>query len=453
MAKRGQTGGQPHSTPAKPSSRTDSTAGKSKQQPRLIREYKTKAEREAVVQRYIIFGTAIVLGIAALVLIVAIGIDQFVVPGQPAAQVNDEVITIGEFQRRVRLERALINIQLNQAIAEAQLLGVPQDQVASFLSSQPPYSVWLNEIQVPDQLGNRVLNEMIDNELIRQRASELGLSVTPEDVQEQINKFFGYDPNEGLTTPTPTSTPTTSPTPFVSPTPTNTPTATATPLLTATATFTPFPSATPTGTPDATQRAENFTSLRDDYYSVVRRDTGLSDDEINQMFEDMALREIMRDSITAELPRNAPFVNVRLIALDSDERAQEILVALQAGEPFAELAQSVSSDTSNVQGGELGWQPFTSFEGTYGEAVASAVTDAAVGALIGPIQSDATYYVLQLRGRENREQSEQEYEAARDAEAEQYVDDLRDAEGTNVQIYDTWLDYVPEDPQFIARFQ
>ena len=452
MAKRGQTGGQPQSTPAKPSSRTDSTAGKSKQ-PRLIREYKTKAEREAVVQRYIVIGTAIVLGIAALVLIVAIAIDQFVVPGQPAAVVNNETITIGEFQRQVRFERALINIQLNQAIAEAQLLGVPQDQVASFLSSQPPYSVWLNEIQVPDQLGNRVLNEMIDNELIRQRAAELGLSVTPEDVQEQINEFFGYDPNEGLTTPTPTSTPTTSPTPFVSPTPTNTPTATATQLLTATATFTPFPSATATGTPDATQRAENFTTLREDYYSVVRRDTGLSDADINQLFEDMALRKILRDHVTAELPRTAPFVNVRLIAVDSEERAQEVVEALQAGEPFAELAQSVSTDASNVQGGELGWQPFSSFETNYGEAVADAVSEAEIGALLGPVQSDATYFILQVRGREDREQTEEEYEAARDAEIEQYLDDLRDGEGTTVQIYDTWLDYVPEDPQFIARFQ
>lgn len=451
MAKSGQTGGLPKSTPAKPTSPAQSTAGKSKQ-PRLIREYKTKAEREAVIQRYIILGTAIVIGIAAVVLVAAIAIDQFVVPGQPAAVVNNETITIGEFQRRVRFERALINIRLNQAIAEAQLLGVPQDQVASFLGGQPPYSVWLNEIQVPDQLGNRVLNEMIDNELTRQRAEELGLSVTPEDIQEQLNQFFNYDPNEGLTTPTPTLTPTTTPTPFVSPTPTNTPTASPTPLLTATATFTPFPSATPSGTPDATQRAENFTSIRDDFYAAIRRDTGLSDDDINQLFESLALRKVLRDHVTAEMSRTAPFVNVRQIVVDSEERALEVVAALQGGESFAELAQAVSSDASNTQGGELGWQQLSSLETNYGEAVADAIREAEIGALIGPIQSDAGYYIIQVRGREDREQSDDEYEAARDAEFEQYVDDLRDAEGTTVEIFDTWLDYVPEDPQFIARF-
>ena len=451
MAKRGQTGGQPKSTPAKPTSRADSTAGKSKQ-PRLIREYKTKAEREAVIQRYIVLGTGIVLGIAAVVLVVAIAIDQFVVPGQPAAEVNGETIRIGEFQQRVRFERALINIRLNQAIAEAQLLGVPQDQVASFLGTQPPYSLWLNEIQVPDQLGNRVLNEMIDNELIDQRVAELGLEVTPEDVQEQINQFFGYDPDEGLTTTTPTTTPTTTATPFVSPTPSNTPTATATPLLTATATFTPFPSATATATPDATQRAENFTTLREDYYRAIRLEAGLNDEDINQLFESLALRKVLRDYVTAEMPRTAPFVNVRLIAVDSEERALEILDALQAGESFAELAQAVSADASNVQGGELGWQTLSSLETNYGETVADAVREADIGALVGPVQSNASYYLLQVRGREDREQTEDEYEAARDAEFELYVDDLRDAGGTTIQIFDTWLDYVPEDPQFIPRF-
>jgi hypothetical protein len=68
------------------------------------------------------------------------------------------------------------------------------------------------------------------------------------------------------------------------------------------------------------------------------------------------------------------------------------------------------------------------------------------------VQSDAGYHIIQIRAREDREQSDTEYEAARDAEFERDVSDLRDAEGTNVQIFDTWLDYVPEEPQFIARF-
>jgi parvulin-like peptidyl-prolyl isomerase len=448
MAKRRQPGGLPKSTSAKP---TPKSAAGQRSQPRLIREYKTKAEREAVVQRYIILGTAIVVGVAALVLIGAVAIDRFVVPGQAAAIVNNETITIGEFQRRVRFERELINIQLNQAIAQAQLLGVPSDQISSFLSSQPPYSTWLNEVQVPDQLGNRVLNDMIDDEMIRQRAAELGISVTQEDIEEQINKFFNYDPNAAFTTPTPTLTSTVTPTPFVSPTPTTTPTFTATPALTATATFTPFPSATPTTTPDATQRAESFNTLRSDFYASVRSDTGLSDQDINNYFELLALRKALRDQVTSELPRTAPFVNVREIVVDSEDRALEVIAALQAGEPFAELAQAVSTDASNTQGGELGWRQLLSFETDYGQAVADAVTNAEIGALLDPVQSDTSYYVIQVRAREDREQSDTEYEAARDDEFEAYVSDLRDAEGTNIQTFDTWLDYVPEEPAFTGQ--
>jgi parvulin-like peptidyl-prolyl isomerase len=446
MAKRGQTGGLPKATPAKPTAA--GAPAQKRNQPRLLHEYKTKAEREAVVQRYIILGTAVVVGIAVVILIAAILIDQLVVPGQAAAVVNGETITIGEFQSRVRLERALINNQLNQAVVTAQSLGMSNDELTNFLSSQPPYSTWLNEIQVSDQLGNRVLNEIIEDHLIRQRAAQLGVSVSEEDVQAKINEFFDYDPNAGLTAPTATTAPTETPTPFVSPTPTNTPTVTPTAELTATATFTPFPSATPTTTPDATQRAETFNTTRSEFYAYLRSQAGLSDADINRFFESLALRDALRDQVTAEQAQTAPFVNVRQIVVESEERAQEIISALEAGESFAALAQTASSDASNTQGGELGWQQLSSFDAAPGEDFTDAIANAEIGALVGPIQSTAGYHVAQVRGREDRELTDTEYEQARDAAFERYVEDLRETNSANIQIFDTWLDNVPENPRF-----
>jgi parvulin-like peptidyl-prolyl isomerase len=450
MTKRGQTG-DPKGTPAKPTSKS-TTGSQNRNQPRLIREYKTKAEREAVIQRYIILGTTLVIGIAAVIVIVALAIDKWVVPSQAAATVNGQTITVGDFERRVRFERALINAQLNEAIATYQNAGFSNDDIANFLTNQPPYSTWLSEIQVVDQLGNRVLNEMIEDKLIQQRAAELGISVPQEDVQEQINQFFGYDPNEGLTTSTETPTATPTPTPFVSATPTNTPTATPTVSLSSTPTYTPFPSATPTATPDATQRAEQFNNTRNNFYASIRNETGLSDADINQFFENLVLRDLVRDQVTAELPRTAPFVNARQIVVETEDQALEALAALQAGESFAELAQAVSTDASSTQGGELGWRQLSSFTTEFGDAFADAVNDAEIGALVGPLQIDAGYSVVQVRAREERELSDIEFEAERDAQFEQYTQDLRDGEGANVEIFDTWLDNVPTEPRFIPRF-
>ena len=41
-----------------------------------------------------------------------------------------------------------------------------------------PFAAWLNEVNVSDQLGNRVLNDMIEDELVRAKAEELGVTVT-----------------------------------------------------------------------------------------------------------------------------------------------------------------------------------------------------------------------------------------------------------------------------------
>lgn len=447
MAKRGQTGGMPKGSPAKPTS-ADAASHK-RNQPRLLREYKTKAEREAVIQRWIIIGTALLVGISLVILLAAVLVDQLVVPGQAAAVVNGDTITIGEFQSRVRFERALINNQLNQAVVTAQSLGMSTDELTNFLGSQPPYSTWLNEIQVPDQLGNRILNEIIEDRLIRQQAAALGVTVTDAEVQTKINEFFDYDPNAALTTPTPTVAPSETPTPFVSPTPSNTPTATATPELTATATFTPFPSATPTTTPDATQRAESFTSLRDEFYGYLRSQAGLSDDDIYAFFESLTLRDALRDHITADQTRTASFVNVRQIVVESQDRAQEVITALEQGESFAQLAQTVSIDASSTQGGELGWQQLSNFDTLPGEAFTDAITNAEVGAVVGPIQSTAGFHVAQLRAREDRDLTEEEYEAARDAAFERYLEDLHASNQANIQTFDAWLDNVPENPRFV----
>ena len=449
MTKRSQSAGLPKSTSAKSTPKADA-ASQRRSQPRLIREYKTKAEREAVVQRYLIIGTAVVVGVAAIILIAAILVDQLVVPRQTTAVVNGDPITIAEFEQRVRFERALINNQLSQAILTATSFGITGDQLNQFLGSQEPYATWLTEVQVADQLGNRVLNDMIEDRLIRQRAAEIGVSVTDADVQKQINEFFGYDPEAALLAPTATITATTTPTPFVSPTPTNTPTITPTPELTVTPTFTAFPSATPTTTPDATQRADEFRTTRDEFFASLRQQAGLSDADINAIFQDRALRAALREQVTAELTHSAPFVNVRQILVDSQISADEVLAALQAGESFTELAQSVSTDSSNTQGGELGWVQLSSLETQYGAAFTDAISAAEVGALIGPVQTDSGFHVVQLRAREDRELTDAQYEAERDTVFSTYLEELRTSNEANIDINDIWLDNIPSQPVFVS---
>lgn len=423
-------------------------------QPRLIREYKSKAEREAAIQRYIIMGTAIVLGLAALILVISIVIDQVVTPQQAVASVNGEIITVAQFRERVRLERALINEQINDGIALLRSFGLSSEETIQQISNDPQYGALLNQIQVSDQLGNRVLNTMIDDALVRQQAAELGITVSDAEIDARIAEFFGYDPQLGLTEPTATPTATTSPTPFVSPTPSltptvsPTPTASPTPEFTATPTLTPAPTETPSPTPNPTERAEAFTGERDDFFSRVRSSAGVSDAQLRAYFEMQALRDAVRDAVLGDVVTTAPWVNARHILVESQTAAEDILASLAAGESFSDLARSLSTDTgSGARGGELGW----SLASRYVTEFADAVRDAEIGAFVGPVQTQFGFHVIQVRAREERPLEGNDRTTFLATEFENYLDELRNAEGTVIETYDIWTDNVPENPRFVPR--
>jgi parvulin-like peptidyl-prolyl isomerase len=463
MAKRGQTSGVPKpkapteppagSTPAKPNPRT---------QPKLMQSYRSKAEREAQIQRYLLIGLGVLGAIVAVLVIGAIVVDQVITPSQNAVIVNGEAITVGEFQDEVRLTRALRNYEINNLVAQYQSFGIGNDQIIEFIESQPPFSTWINESQVPDQLGNTVLNQMIDDTLVRQQAAALGISVTDADIDAQIQDFFNYDPEAAAGTPTPTPEPTTTPTPIVSPTPSPTLTPTATPESTAEATAETTADVTPTlavtaaptntaiPTLNPTEIAEQFVEVRDDVLSSIRSLAGVDDARLRYHFETLALREAVTEYLSADMGTTAPFVNVRIIVVATQDAADTIVASLAAGESFAELARANSTDESAANGGELDWVTLESLDTDYGPDLAEAIEAAAIGETVGPVTtSTSTYAIAQVRGREERDMDEAAQEAQKSDTFEAWLDSIR--ESAALERFNTWIDYIPSSPQLVVQ--
>jgi peptidyl-prolyl cis-trans isomerase C len=174
----------------------------------------------------------------------------------------------------------------------------------------------------------------------------------------------------------------------------------------------------------------------------------LSREEVDSYFEMLALRQAVMESVaaTAEVTELAPHVNVRHILVATQEEAQDVLAALQAGESFAALARAVSTDTgSGARGGELGWAPITGFV----EPFADAVREAEIGEIIGPVETESGFHIIQVRAREQRELSESELEAAKNRAFQEWLDARRAEEGVSIEIFPIWTNYVPTDPPFI----
>ena len=150
----------------------------------------------------------------------------------PVAKVNGVTITTGQWQERVQLQRVnLLNLYQTYQFYQ-QNFGMD--------TSQQLQQIQLT-LQSPETLGQQVLDQMIDEILIRQEAEKRGISVSADEVEEAIKAAYNFFPNG---TPTPTMTPTEFSLPTLSAEQLTIYPATATP----TEVLTPSPA--PTNTPD-----------------------------------------------------------------------------------------------------------------------------------------------------------------------------------------------------------
>jgi len=437
MSKKSQTTGLPKRRKRRTGESVDGV--ENIQQSQSPASFRSRAEREAEVQEKVIKGVGITVGILIIILIAAFVVEQLVIPNQAVAVVNGENITVGQFREAVSFERSRLLLQFNQI----QSAGLDINQLAQ----QEPYATWLNEINVPDQLGLRVLNDMVDDILIRQEAEERNVTVNEEAVEEQVNTFFGFDPTEvaliGIE-PTATDIPTETPTPFVSPTPSPTPT--LTPTLGPDETqevvepsSTPQPTlVVPTLAPD--EVVENFNESQDNFRSYFSS-AGLGGNTVDAFFERQALEALLADNVFGETD-TLLFADVRHILVESEETALEVMDALNNGESFADLARAVSTDTgSGSRGGELG----DSYVGNYVPEFREAVENAEIGAIVGPVKSEFGYHIIQVRSREERSGDDvaAQLESAKQREFSLFLEELRANNTDNIELYDNWIDYVP----------
>ncbi len=169
-------------------------AKSSKTEARLQEETRKQAverRKYAEMNRRIWIGLAVV-GVLIFGLLAAAVIQELVIkPRAPIAEVNGARISSAEYAKRVKFD-------------------------------------WFqNQDQVSDPQGSslQVLDQMVDEALIREQAQQRGITVTEEEVNERIEQFFGYQrvpPTPAPTaTPDPSATPSTEPTatPFPTPTP------------------------------------------------------------------------------------------------------------------------------------------------------------------------------------------------------------------------------------------
>ena len=420
--------------------------------PVLHKKHVARLQREQQQGRIILYTFFGIL--AAVVLLLVYGwLDiKYFQANRPVAKVGDVEILVKDFEPRVRLQRQQLLSQYN--------LYSQYQQFGMDVSAQ------LQQIEgslgQPTIVGQTVLDQMINEELVRQEAAKRGITVDEAELDEAVKTAFNYFPNG---TPSPTVTPTQVTQPAApaeafavvtkTPPPTSTPAPTSTPESAPTATATTAPSATPsptaglTSTPEPTATPYTLEGFQTELDAANGRMVKLGfDDEIfRKFFEAQLLETKLREVIAAEVASTQTQVWARHILVADEQAAKDIIVRLQAGEDFATLARELSTDTgSGLNGGDLGW---------FGTGAMVPEFETAAFALENPgdittepVQSDFGYHIIQLIAKQDRPLTADQYETAKQKIFADWLTAAKEEYG--VETFDIWQSRVPTEPNFVT---
>lgn len=371
---------------------------------------------------------------------------------QPVAEVNGEAIKLGYWQERVQMYRLNLVNTLQQYQFYQQNFGMDTSQQQQQIQSQ---------LQSDAFLGQTVLDQLIDEVLIRQEAEKRGITVTDAEVEARLQEAFNFFPNG---TPTPTITPTD----FSFPTltseqltlypPTAIPTkgATATPAPTSTpdasVTSTPTLVASPTPLPQpptATATPYTLDGFKTQYSDTL--DNFKNVDVSEKTFRSVYFNQIYREKLQAEVAKDTPNTEEQVLArhiLVSDPQlAGAVYALLKNGRDFAEAAQKYSEDKgSGANGGDLGW--FT--KGAMVPEFEQAAFSQPVGEIGKPVQSQFGYHIIQVIAREKLPVSASRYEQLQQEEFNTWLTKTREDAKTAETIKtfdDAWQSNIPVMPQ------
>jgi parvulin-like peptidyl-prolyl isomerase len=339
------------STPAKPPAGKRTPRREAVQDTRQTKKQIAHGKRQAR-QQLIILLSLVALGVVIVGIAIAAVVNVVVMKQrQAAATVDGTAIRQSDLVALTNVRRANLQSAISQYNQEIQGLD-PNDSNNQFL-------IQFYQQQV-DQMNTELTNieqssleELIDDALIQEKATQTGLSVSASEVQQSIDK----DLAQVFATPTPPVTPTET-------------VATATPVS---------------------------QSVIDSFYATSIANMNVSDKAFRAILRRSLLRTKVQDLLASEVPTTGLVAHVQLIQTDTEDKAIAAEQRVKNGEDFAVVAREVSSDTLvQTNGGDLSWQTPDQLTTKYGQEVETLAFATLNPGDLGRTTSNGKFYVVRL---------------------------------------------------------
>jgi parvulin-like peptidyl-prolyl isomerase len=194
----------------------------------------------------------------------------------------------------------------------------------------------------------------------------------------------------------------------------------------------------------------------------LRQQAGLSEADFRRFIESQIYREKLQAAFAAEVPLTEEQVHTRHIlirfenspATEEDKavaksQAEAVLDKFNAGEEWDALASEFGSDGTKDIGGDLGWFPRT---GAMVEPFAAAAFAGEVGAVVGPVETEFGYHLIQILERGPRPLDASALSQKQEQVFQDWLTAQQQANDANgqpvVERFDLWFTRVPDTPKF-----
>lgn len=364
----------------------------------LTPKHIARADREQTLRNRILAG-------AGLTLLLVIGLLTYgwiqvnvIQPPQPVAIVDGQEVSTGTFRDRVKLVQ--YNLQ-SQYSSLTSILAVVGDDAQARSTYQSQLNNVSQQLGNPLFVGSSVMDGLIQEVLVEQEAKRRGLLVTEQDLDQAVEENFGF--SESGPTPSPPST---------------TPGA---------AVATPY-------TRDLFER--NYQAFLTNLGSF-----GVNESAVRSELQAQLYRERLGQTFEAEVPRVQEQVWARHILVAEETLAADLLEQVRSGADWEVLAAAHTTDEAGkANGGDLGW--FS--RGRMVEPFEAAAFAGQTGDIVGPVQSDFGWHIIEILGHEDRELSDSDFRSAVALAFDQWLSTSRDA--AEITISDYWIERVPSAP-------
>ena len=357
--------------------------------------------REARQKRIILISVGAL--VALVVAIIAYGLirELLIEPSQPVAVVNGDEIPVDTYQDLVTYRR------YNQYVQISNLQGALDEMSASPEENEFLISFYEQQVsQLQSQLSlipQTAVDELIEDELIAEKAQEEGITVTSQEVEDAIES----DLRNALQSP-------------------------AQEPITGTEQL-------PTPTPVSQEQV-------DELYDTILGNITLSQQSFEEIIRRSLLREKVQELLASQVITTGLVAHPQIIQTETQEDALAAEARIEGGEEFAIVAQEVSTDTVSAEaGGDLGWVTTGQLSLRYGQELEDAVFALPVGQL-EVLQSGELFYVVQVLDRDENGPLPVEVLSQRQSEAlDTWLEERQSSPEVEIERRLT-PDQIPEDP-------